>query len=200
MAAPATPPESMPRRRWLRWLGYALGAGAALIAIAWLIVPPIARSQIETRLSDALGRPTTVEAVDFDPFQLRLTVRKLAIADSPRPTAAADGRRAGRRPVPGVDLASRAGARCAEGRAAERGARARARRALQRAGPHRSGGGRSAWPARPAVAQQHRGRRRRDRRSTTASPGAGTRSRRSMSAYRSSRRCPTIPTSASSRG
>ena len=77
----------MPRRRWLRWLGYALGAGAALIAITWLIVPPIARSQIETRLSAALGRPTTVESVEFNPFQLRLTVRKLAIADSPRATA-----------------------------------------------------------------------------------------------------------------
>ena len=87
MAAPATPPESMPRRRWLRWLGYALGAGAALIAITCLIVPPIARSQIETRLSAALRRPTTVESVKFNPFQLRLTVRKLTIADSPRPTA-----------------------------------------------------------------------------------------------------------------
>jgi uncharacterized protein involved in outer membrane biogenesis len=76
----------MPRRRWLRWLGYALGAGAALIAIAWLIVPPIARSQIETRLGGALGRPTTVESVEFNPFQLRLTVRKLAITDSPRAT------------------------------------------------------------------------------------------------------------------
>ncbi len=82
MVTPATPTEPPPRRRRrLRGLGYAIGSVAALIAIAWLAVPPIARSQLETRLSELLERPTTVESVAFDPFRLRLTVRKLAIAD-----------------------------------------------------------------------------------------------------------------------
>ena len=158
MAAPATPPESMPRRRWLRWLGYALGAGAALIAIAWLIVPPIARSQIETRLERCArapddGRVRRIQSLPAAPHGAQARDRGLPAGDT-----AADGRRAGRARVPGIDLASRAGARCAEGRAAERGARAQRRRTLQRAGPHRSGGGRSAWPPRPAVDQQHRDR------------------------------------------
>lgn len=37
------------------------------------------------RLTEALGRKTTVEAVAFDPFRLRVTVRQLAIADGDRP-------------------------------------------------------------------------------------------------------------------
>ncbi len=53
----------------------------ALIAIAWLAVPPIVRGQVESRLTDALNRKTTVETVEFDPFKLRLTLRRLAIAE-----------------------------------------------------------------------------------------------------------------------
>ena len=87
MAAPTPPPEPASRRRpWLRWLGWAMASVAALVAIAWVAVPPIARSQLETRLGEALGRPTTVEVVEFNPFRLRLTVHKLAIADPSRPT------------------------------------------------------------------------------------------------------------------
>ena len=69
------------RHAWLRWLAYTLGACALLTLAAWIVVPPVVRSQLESRLTAALGRPTTVEAVAFDPFHLRLTVRKLAIAD-----------------------------------------------------------------------------------------------------------------------
>jgi hypothetical protein len=69
------------RRPWVRWLLYVVGAFALVTLGAWLMVPPIVRSQLESRLTAALGRPTTVEAVSFNPFELRLTVRKLAIAD-----------------------------------------------------------------------------------------------------------------------
>src|SRR4051794_1047263 len=58
-----------------------VGVTAALIGIAWLAVPPIVRGQIESRLTETLGRTTTVEAVDFNPFSLRLTLRKLVVAD-----------------------------------------------------------------------------------------------------------------------
>ena len=68
---------------WLRRLAIVAGALATLVLIAWLAVPPIVRSQLEARLTGALGRATTVEAVTFDPFSLRVTVRKLAIADVP---------------------------------------------------------------------------------------------------------------------
>src|SRR5437867_12966458 len=77
---------------WLRRLAYAVGAIALLTILAWLAVPPIVRAQLESRLTAALDRPTTVEAVAFDPFGLRLTIRKLVIADraGPRPLFAID--------------------------------------------------------------------------------------------------------------
>ena len=77
--ASARSPEPSPRR-WLRRLAWTAATLVALIVVAWLAVPPIARSQLESRLTEALGRRTTIEAVAFDPFSLRLTIRKLAIA------------------------------------------------------------------------------------------------------------------------
>ena len=74
-----------PSRRWLRRAAIALGAIAATILVAWVAVPPIVRSQLETRMTEALARKTTVESVAFNPFSLRFTVRKLAIADGDRP-------------------------------------------------------------------------------------------------------------------
>jgi hypothetical protein len=78
--------------RWLIRLAIAVGAFAAICVVAWLAVPWIARSQIESRLTEALGRKTTVEAVAFDPLTLKLTLRKLAIADpgGPAPLLAID--------------------------------------------------------------------------------------------------------------
>jgi uncharacterized protein involved in outer membrane biogenesis/outer membrane protein OmpA-like peptidoglycan-associated protein len=80
------------RTRWLRWLAYAAGALAVLLIVAWLAVPPIVRSQLESRLTEALDRRVTVESVAFDPFSLRLTLHKLAIADrvGPVPLLALD--------------------------------------------------------------------------------------------------------------
>ena len=80
------------RRRWLWRVGQVVGAFAALVLVAWLVVPPIVRAQLESRLTTAFGRPTTVEAVAFDPFHLRLTIRKLAIANGagPQPLLAFD--------------------------------------------------------------------------------------------------------------
>ena len=73
--------SASPSRRWLRRIAYALGGIALLFVIVWVAVPPLVRAQLESRLTDALGRPTTVESVAFDPFRVRLTIRKLAIAD-----------------------------------------------------------------------------------------------------------------------
>jgi uncharacterized protein involved in outer membrane biogenesis len=70
-----------PYRAWLLRLAIAAGVVVALIAIAWLAVPPIVRGQIESRLTDTLGRQTTVELVEFNPFLLRLTLRKVVVAD-----------------------------------------------------------------------------------------------------------------------
>jgi len=72
-----------PRRpiRWLRWLAYALGAWVLLLIAAWLAVPPIVRGQAESRLTRLLDRRVTVESVSFDPFDLRLALHHVAIAD-----------------------------------------------------------------------------------------------------------------------
>jgi uncharacterized protein involved in outer membrane biogenesis len=74
--------KAIPSRRglWLRRAGYVVGVLGALILVAWLAVPPFVRGQVESRLSALLDRPTTVESVAFDPFRLRLTLRKLAVA------------------------------------------------------------------------------------------------------------------------
>ncbi len=81
MASPAASNEAPSRRgRWLRRLGYAVGAFAALVLGAWVAVPPIVKGQVESRLSALLDRPTTVGSVAFDPLRLRLTLGKLAIA------------------------------------------------------------------------------------------------------------------------
>ena len=44
----------LPSRVWIVRVGIAVGVIAALILVAWLAVPPIARSQLESRLSQAV--------------------------------------------------------------------------------------------------------------------------------------------------
>jgi len=76
----------------VRWLFYVAGSIALLVLAVWIAVPPIARAQLETRLTEALGRSTTVESVAFDLNGLRLVVRNLVIADetAQRPLFAVD--------------------------------------------------------------------------------------------------------------
>lgn len=83
-AAAGAPPGPAARpggpRRWLRRVIVALAVLVVLVAAAWLAVPPIAKHLIETRLTEALGRPTTVGKVGFEPFSLRVTVNDLTVA------------------------------------------------------------------------------------------------------------------------
>src|SRR6186997_3717201 len=82
MADPSpAPPAASPRQRWARRAAITLASLVALVVVAWLAVPPIVRGQLESRLTEALGRKTTVEKVAFDPFTLKLTVTKLSIAE-----------------------------------------------------------------------------------------------------------------------
>jgi len=53
-----------------------------LWALAWLAVPPLLKSQVEARGSEALGRKLTIGAVDFKPWSLELTLNDLAIASA----------------------------------------------------------------------------------------------------------------------
>ena len=66
--------------RWLRRLAWAALALLVFVALAWWLVPIVAKSQIEQRGSAALGRAVGVESVSFSPWALSLTLRGLTVA------------------------------------------------------------------------------------------------------------------------
>ena len=68
---------------WPRRLAIALAVLLALWALAWLAVPPLLKSQAQSRLSDLLGRSVSIGAVDFRPWSLELTVSDVAIGPAP---------------------------------------------------------------------------------------------------------------------
>jgi uncharacterized protein involved in outer membrane biogenesis len=63
----------------LRWVAIAIGALLALWLLAWLVVPPLIKAQSQARLSQLLGREVRLEAVEFRPWSLTLTLRGLSI-------------------------------------------------------------------------------------------------------------------------
>lgn len=67
----------------LKRLGWAVLAVLGLLALAWVGVPPLLKSQIEQHASAALGRPVQVGRIDFKPWTLELTVEQLAIGAAP---------------------------------------------------------------------------------------------------------------------
>ena len=67
---------------WLRRGGQFLGGLLAVWALAWLMVPSVAKWQIEKEGSAALGRTLTLGSVDFRPWSLELTVHDMAIASA----------------------------------------------------------------------------------------------------------------------
>jgi uncharacterized protein involved in outer membrane biogenesis len=72
--------------RGLRNTAFALIALVALFAlVGFFVVPPIAKSQIETRATEALGRQVTVGKVAFNPFTLKATLSDFVLADRDRP-------------------------------------------------------------------------------------------------------------------
>lgn len=70
---------------WLRRARWALGGLLVVWILAWLAVPPLAKSLIEEKGSAALGRQLTVGDVAFRPWSLELTLTDIAVA-------AADGK------------------------------------------------------------------------------------------------------------
>lgn len=67
---------------WRRQIAWSAGTVVVVWLAAWLGVPPLLKSQIETRGTEALGRKLTVGAVDFKPWSLELTLTDLAIASA----------------------------------------------------------------------------------------------------------------------
>ncbi|BEP55393.1 DUF748 domain-containing protein [Variovorax sp. V118] len=62
----------------------------ALWVIAWLAVPPIAKSQLQKIASEKLGRQVTVGKIDFKPWTLELALNdlRIATADGKQPQVA----------------------------------------------------------------------------------------------------------------
>jgi hypothetical protein len=65
---------------WRRRALWAVGGLLLFWAVAWALLPVIAKSQIEKIASEKLGRRVTVGSVDFKPWSLEITLGELAIA------------------------------------------------------------------------------------------------------------------------
>ncbi len=74
---------------WMRRLAYAVASVLVLWGLVWVAAPPLMRAQSQKRLSAALGRPVTIEAVEFKPWSMELTVRGVAIGPAPGAAASA---------------------------------------------------------------------------------------------------------------
>ncbi|MBS0291428.1 MAG: DUF748 domain-containing protein [Proteobacteria bacterium] len=74
--------QRIKNHRWIRRVAWALGCLLGFWLLAWLIVPPVARAQIERHASLALGRKVTVAKVEFLPWTLEATLRDLSIASA----------------------------------------------------------------------------------------------------------------------
>lgn len=81
---------SLKQNKWVRRGVLALLALLAFWLLAWLAVPPIAKSQIQKIASEKLGRQVTLGKIDFKPWTLELTLNDLRIAtvDGSRPQVA----------------------------------------------------------------------------------------------------------------
>lgn len=74
--------DSMLNHAWKSKLTKALLGLLGLWLVAWLSVPPLLKWQLQKQASAALGRVVTVDAVDFHPWSLELTLHGLKIAHS----------------------------------------------------------------------------------------------------------------------
>ncbi len=72
--------QALKGNRWVRRMLWLVAGWLLLWLVAWLAVPPIARTQIERHASEALGRKVTVARVEFSPWSLEATLHGLGIA------------------------------------------------------------------------------------------------------------------------
>ncbi len=73
-------PRALVSSPWFRRLAWGLGGLLALWVLAWAAVPPLVKSQAQSRLSELLGRQVTIGSIAFSPWSLELTVREFAVA------------------------------------------------------------------------------------------------------------------------
>ena len=80
MAEEHTTPEKR-RFRYRCWLAWGRGLYLAWVVAGYLLVPPLVRAQLESGLSGALHRASTVQSVRFNPFTLALEVSGLVVRE-----------------------------------------------------------------------------------------------------------------------
>ena len=68
------------KNKWVRRAVWAIAGIAVLYGLAWSLVPPILKNQVEKIAGEALGRKVTIGRVDFKPWTLELELGELAIA------------------------------------------------------------------------------------------------------------------------
>lgn len=73
---------------WLRRVGWGVASLLLLWGLAWLAAPPLLKWQAQVRLSEALGRPVRIDAVQVEPWRLTLTIDGLQIGSAPGAAAA----------------------------------------------------------------------------------------------------------------
>ncbi|RZI77653.1 MAG: DUF748 domain-containing protein, partial [Variovorax sp.] len=71
---------ALKQNKWVRRGVAAMLALLALWVLAWLAVPPIAKTQLQKIASEKLGRQVTVGKIDFKPWTLELTLDDLRVA------------------------------------------------------------------------------------------------------------------------
>ncbi|KWT84366.1 MULTISPECIES: DUF748 domain-containing protein [unclassified Variovorax] len=78
---------SLKQNKWVRRAVLAVLVLLVFWVVAWLAVPPIAKSQIQKIASEKLGRQVTVGKIDFKPWTLELALDdlRIATADGSRP-------------------------------------------------------------------------------------------------------------------
>ena len=78
------PQAAAPQRRGRVWRGllWVIGGLLLLWLVAWLAVPPLAKSQAEQRLSALLGREVRIGHIGFSPWSLTLAVEQFTLASA----------------------------------------------------------------------------------------------------------------------
>ncbi|MEY4268285.1 MAG: hypothetical protein RIS90_2820, partial [Pseudomonadota bacterium] len=68
---------------WLRRLFWLVFAVLSVWGLSWVLVPPLAKHQLERIASDKLGREIRLERLEFKPWSLELTLWGLSMASAP---------------------------------------------------------------------------------------------------------------------
>ena len=84
--ATVRPMKRASRVRRRRWISIVVILVVLFTLVGFFVIPPIARSQLETRLSAQLGRRVTVEKVRLNPYTMAVTLENFAILEADNTT------------------------------------------------------------------------------------------------------------------